>query len=511
MDNTRRRFLQRGAVGAAVSVSPWVLPGNLAADSIVVSDYTNRPDNDRVVFGFTVPQSGPFESEGADELRAFELAVDHLNGAGDGGMLRTMQPRSLQGNGVLGRTVDYVVADTETKPDVAREAAGRLIDNEGAVMIAGGSSSGVAIALQGVCQEKGVVFMAGLTHSNDTTGVDGVKNGFRHFLNAYMSNNALAAYLTRQYTGARKVYYLTADYNWGYSNETAFIEAFEPKGWETVASVKTPLAQTDFTDFLTPVIESGADTLIMSLYGANMVNALTGVTQLGLRDLQPNGNDFVMAIPLHTEIMALGAGANVEGIYGTMNWHWSLTDAASSAFTSSFRAKYGKPPSSAAHTCYVQTLLYADACERAGTFDPCAVIGELQGHRFDGMGNGVTEYRASDHQCFKDVLIGKGKSDPASTDDLIEVVDTIAASEVTYATDNDQFNSNLGSCFNGEISAVVNGTSSNSLGGSGSSTSSDSSGGVTGLAGLAALSAIFAARKLISRKTDEKSRSDSEL
>src|SRR3546814_17984384 len=72
-------------------------------------------------------------------------------------------------------------------------------------------------------------------------------------------------------------------------------------------------------------------------------------------------------------------------------------------------AEYGSPPSQAAHTCYVQTLLYANACEMAGTFYPPEVIKTLEGFKFDGMGNGPTEYRAEDHQCFKDVLVVRGK------------------------------------------------------------------------------------------------------
>jgi ABC-type branched-subunit amino acid transport system substrate-binding protein len=57
-------------------------------------------------------------------------------------------------------------------------------------------------------------------------------------------------------------------------------------------------------------------------------------------------------------------------------------------------------------------MLYADACQRAGTFDPCAVVEALEGFEFDGMGNGPTLYRAADHQCFKDVLVVKGKENP---------------------------------------------------------------------------------------------------
>ncbi len=45
--------------------------------------------------------------------------------------------------------------------------------------------------MQSLCQEMGIIFMAGLTHSNDTTGKDKRKYGFRHFFNAYMSDAAL--------------------------------------------------------------------------------------------------------------------------------------------------------------------------------------------------------------------------------------------------------------------------------------------------------------------------------
>lgn len=446
--------------------------------------------------------SGAFADEGADELRAFELAVDHINGGGDGGMLNTLQPSALQGNGILGRQVEFVVADTETRPDVATENARALIDNEGVSMIAGGSSSGVAIALQTLCQEKGVVFMAGLTHSNDTTGIDGVKNGFRHHINVRMSATALASHLVAKYPGPRNVYYLTADYNWGTQNENGFRSVFEANGWETTASVRTPLAQSDFTSYVTPVIESGADTLIMSHYGANMVNMAAAIDQSGLKDLQVNGKPFVVGLPLFSDLMARGAGAAGAGIYGTANWHSSLADSASEAFKTSYFARYNRMPSGAAHTCYVQTLLYADACERVGTFDPCRVIAALQDHQFSGLGNGECFYRAQDHQCFKDVLVVKGNSASTSDDDLLTIDGVIPRSTVEYSADTSD--ASHGQCFNGVESVIVNETSatigqddgSGSTSGSvGSNSGGSGGGGSFALAGLAALGAGLVARR----------------
>jgi branched-chain amino acid transport system substrate-binding protein len=77
-------------------------------------------------------------------------------------------------------------------------------------------------------------------------------------------------------------------------------------------------------------------------------------------------------------------------------------------------------------------LLYANACEMAGTFYPPAVIKQLEGFKFDGMGNGPTEYRAEDHQCFKDVLVVRGNMNPQSQFDLLEVVEVVPRSQVEY-------------------------------------------------------------------------------
>jgi hypothetical protein len=101
----------------------------------------------------------------------------------------------LDGNGINGKKVAFVTGDTQTKSDAARASAKSMIEKDGAIMITGGSSSGVAVAVQALCQEAGVIFMAGLTHSNDTTGKDKKANGFRHFFNSYMSGAALAPVL----------------------------------------------------------------------------------------------------------------------------------------------------------------------------------------------------------------------------------------------------------------------------------------------------------------------------
>ncbi|MCH8036218.1 MAG: substrate-binding protein [Proteobacteria bacterium] len=423
----RRGLLKGGAVLGAGLAAPTFFTRHAWGAA-----FTNAPTGSTVTFGFNVPQTGAYSEEGADELRAYKLAVQHINGEGDGGMLNTFSSKALGGNGVNGKKVVYVTGDTQTKSDAARASARRMIEKDGAIMITGGSSSGVAIATQGLCQEAGVIFMAGLTHSNDTTGKDKKANGFRHFFNTEMTGAALGPVLKNAYGTDRKAYHLTADYTWGWSQEGSIIKYTEALGWETTAAVRTPLGAGDFSQYITPVLNSGADVLILNHYGKDMINSLTQAVQFGLRDKQVNGKDFAIVVPLYSRLMAQGAGENVKGILGSTNWHWSLPDAGSKAFVKSFGQAYGFPPSQAAHTTYCQALLYADACQRAGSFMPSEVGKVLEGFTFDGLGNGPTEYRADDHQCFKDVLVVKGKENPDSKFDVLEVVEVTPRSQVEY-------------------------------------------------------------------------------
>lgn len=412
--------------------------------------YLNEPTGDTVTLGFNVPQTGPYADEGLDELRAFQLAVEHLNGEGDGGMISTFSSQELKGEGILGKKVAYVSGDTQTKSDAARASAKSMIEKDGVLMISGGSSSGVAVAVQSLCQEAGIIFMAGLTHSNDTTGKDKKANGFRHFFNAYMSAAALAPVLKNNYGADRKVYHLTADYTWGWTQQESMQAATEAIGWETVNNVLTPLATTDFSSYIAPVLNSGADVLMLNHYGGNMVNSLTQSVQFGLRDKQVNGKNFEIVVPLYSELMAKGAGEAVKGVFGSSNWSWTLQDEGTKAFVKSFGTKYGFPPSQAAQTCYAQTLLYADAAARAGTFNPCGIAEALEGFEFDGLGNGPTLYRADDHQCFKDVMVVQGKQEPENEYDALEIVEVTPRAQVEYAPDHPMFaGGELGKCNSG--------------------------------------------------------------
>jgi branched-chain amino acid transport system substrate-binding protein len=432
---SRRDFLKAGSTAAVVAgAGPTVFARNAWAREAI----GNFPVKGKTAtFGFNVPKTGAYAAEGADELRAYKLAVQHLNNGG--GMLATLSPSALTGQGVLGKKIDYVSGDTQTDPDAARTTARRMIERDNVIMFGGGSSSAVAIAQQYLAQELGVMFMGGLTHSNDTTGKDRRRYGFRHFFNAYMSGKALAPVIADAYGQDRRAFHLTADYTWGHTMYDSMKQFTEQQGWTTENNIMTPLGSSDYSQFLTAVLNSDADVLVLNHYGGDMVNSVSQAVQFGLREMQKNGKDMQVVVPLFSRLMAQGAGPEkIDGIYGSSAWNWTLEDAGSQAFRETFEAEYGFPPSQAAQTCYVQTLLYANACEQAGTFYPPEVIKALEDFEFSGTGPGTALYRKGDHQCFKDMLVvqGKGPDEKDGEYDLLKVHQQVPRADVTYPVDN---------------------------------------------------------------------------
>jgi branched-chain amino acid transport system substrate-binding protein len=422
----RRTLLKFGTGAATLGASTYIFSRNYTALASCPS--YGGP----VILGFNIPQSGPYHHQGADQLRAFKLAVKHLNGEGSGGMIATMKPCSLKGNGILGRRVEFVVGDTATRADVALASAKRLVSQDRAIMVTGGSSSSEAVAMQSFCHDAGIVFMVAEAHANNVTGEHRRRYGFRHFMTAWQSGTALAPVIAKAYGNDRVACHLTADYSWGWSQQQVLKEATEKQGWTTASTVLTPLGTTDFTEYLIPVLTGDADVLFLNHYGLDLAISLSQAVALGIRDRIVNGKQLEIVVPVHSRLMATKAWGAMEGILGTKNWYWTLQDEGSKAFVKAFAAEYGFPPSHGAHTCYVQVLLYANACEMAGTFAPPGVIRALEGLRFDGLGDGPALYRAEDHQCLKQVLVVKGKSDPLRMYDLMEVIEEVPAERVAY-------------------------------------------------------------------------------
>lgn len=427
---SRRKFINQAAATGVVTLGlPTLIP--MASNFFRKSSYNKH---DTVVFGINVSQSGFFAEEGLEQLRAYKLAIKHINHGG--GMLETLRPLALNGQGLLGKKVEYVVADTKGSPKETQKNSQRMIKKDGAILLCGGSDSAAALAQQRVAQKTDKLFMSGLSHSNECTGNQRSQHGFRHFFNSYQGSMALCPFLAKKYGGDRVAAHITVDYSWGGEQYNSMKMFTEKEGWLTANNFVVRHNQQSYSSTMQKVIESNADIVVLNLYGIDLQKALKEIANLKMRDRQVNGRHFQVVVPFYTELMAQKIGYRLfEGIYTPMNWHWSLSDLPSKLFVKSFVDEYGLPPTQSAHTSYVQTLVYANAVQLVGTFDATKVIQQLENFVVDGVGNGQVWYRGSDHQAFHDLYIATVERPATPKEYKLSLVQSIAGKNLVY---NDQ-------------------------------------------------------------------------
>jgi ABC-type branched-subunit amino acid transport system substrate-binding protein len=340
-----------------------------------------------LVIGLNVPQTGSYSDQGADQLRAYALAIDEINAAG----------------GVMGMKLKRSIGDDQTKASVATENARRMIERDGAIMITGGSSTGTAVAVSKICQEKKIIFMATLTHGDETTDESCHYHTFRRYNNAHMSARSMAQTLLTKY-GTGRWFHITADYTWGHSVYDNLIEVLEPKGAKTIKNVLLPLGTTDFSSALSQAQAAKPDVLVITEFGKDMVNALNQAAQFGLT------KSAKILVPLADEYMAKGTGDNFANVVTTAPFYWKYHAEkypAAKKFVQAFIRRYGVPPSNGAENAYTDIYQWKSGIERSGSLDPAKFIAKMEGHKFTATKE--PEYwRAFDHQGINSCLVMEG-------------------------------------------------------------------------------------------------------
>jgi len=367
--------------------------------------------NGTILIGLNVPLSGSYASQGEDQLKAYKLAIKLLNDSG----------------GILGQKVVYSIKDTQTSANIARENAIQLI-KDGAIMITGGSSSAVAIAQSEECQKAGVVFMAGLTHSNATTGKDGHRHCFRWYNNGHQTAKAMAKILVEKFGKDAKYAYLYANYTWGITVQQSMQKVIEAAGCQTVLNQPTKLGAKSFLPSLLQVKRKEPDVLVLVHFGGDMINCLKQVNKLKLR------KKMEIVVPLMELHMAHGVGPEImDGITTSMCWYHGLSEKyeGSKQFVESFEKEYHKKPGNAAATAWVDIFQYADAVKRAGDFDHIKVVKALEDYRFTLLGD-EEYFRKWDHQGIHPTYVAVGKSPAESKNewDLFKIIASKPGEEV---------------------------------------------------------------------------------
>ena len=443
-DNPLNNPARRSFMGASlVAASGLVLPAGfatraLAADNPPIGTWPAGASGDSVFIGIAVPRTGTYAVQGEDELKGWQLAVEHLNSGHP--LMKEISPKTKKG--VLGKEVKYGVADSAAKPNDAVQAEQRFITENKAILMTGSTSSAVAVALNKLAEREKVLYLTGISGSNDTTGKDCVRYGFRQCFYGQTAAAAIGPVIVKAYGKNKKAAYLTPDYTYGHTVTKSMQDYLTTAGWTTVTNQVAPLGAPDYSSYLLNVANSGAEVLINVNWGHDAVLSIQQAQRFGILD------KMKLVVPYQIPFLAREVGGNLmSGVYAATDFWWTLQDKYPLAkmFVETFEKKYGYKPEWGANNAYMSFALWAEAVENAGTFYPPDVIKSFEAGRKIQSTVGEVYFRKEDHQLVRPVIIvvGKKTNDMKNKEDYYDVVEVLPGAPLMQKPD--AFGCNLGS------------------------------------------------------------------
>lgn len=295
------------------------------------------------------------------------------------------------GSKVLGRPIQFMVADHQNKPDIAAAIATKWFDTEGVTALMDVASSSPALAVMNIADKRHKIVLlsspGALAITNKNCTPTTVLWAYDTYGNAQTVGRAVLG------QGGKSWFFITADYTFGHSLENDTAAVVRAGGGKVLGDAKAPLDNSDFSSMLVSAQQSGADVIGIANGGNDTINTVKQASEFGIT------RDGKQRIAL--------LGANVNDVHGmgldiaqkllvADAFYWD-TDDATRAFAKRFYEKLHKMPNMLQAGMYSAVSHYLHAVQDAGTTDSAAVMQKMRdtpvndffaknGHvRIDGM------------------------------------------------------------------------------------------------------------------------------
>lgn len=310
--------------------------------------------NKAVKIGVLDDMSGPYaENTGPGDVLAAKFAIADFGGT------------------VLGKPIELVSADYQSKVDVGVGIAKRWYDDDGVDLIVGLPNSAIALALVKVAEEKNRIVMPTAAATSELTGKGCGAHSIHWIYDTYGQGKTIVSALTKQ--GGDTWFFITVDYAFGLaveSNATDFIKA---AGGRVLGSVRHPLNSSDFSSYVVQAQASKAKGLMFANGGNDIINGVKQAAEFGLVKQGVRISAPLMQFP---DVHGLGLKI-AQGLLMASPFYWDMNPEAR-AFSDRFTKEMGRPPSFIQAGTYGAVLHYLKAVKAAGTDEAKAVLAEMK-------------------------------------------------------------------------------------------------------------------------------------
>ena len=328
--------------------------GLLAAAVFGVDTATAQISDDVVRIGVLNDQSNVYaDLGGPGSVIAARMAIEDVGGK------------------VLGKPIDILVADHQSKADVGASIARQWFEAGKVDMAIGFDNSSVALAVEQVAFQTNRIAIAGAIGTTAFTGKACTPNEAAWVYDAYALTNTLARSVVRR--GEDTWFFITVDYSLGYSLEADATSAVVASGGKVLGGVRHPLNTADFSSYLLQAQASRAKVVALANAGGDMTNAIKQANEFGLTRA---GQTVVSLLTFITDVNSVGLKA-AQGLTFVTAFYWDRDDE-SRAWSKRFFERHKRMPTMAQAAVYSAIRHYLRAIAAAGTDEAKAVMAKMR-------------------------------------------------------------------------------------------------------------------------------------
>ena len=299
-----------------------------------------------------------------------DLSGLYMGNVGPGSVLATKLAIEEFGGKVAGKPIELVVADHLNKADVAAARAREWIDRDGVDVVTELGNSAVALAVMNIAEEKNRMTMATGAGASRITGADCKATNVMWVYDTYAL--AKVGTLPLVQAGAKKWYFVTADYAFGHSLEGDGMRFIKEGGGSVVGSSRYPFPGNDFSSYLISAQSSGADAVAFASAGGDLQNEIKQANEFGLGKKQK----LVAMLMSIADVHGVGLQA-AQGMNFAETFYWDMDDE-TRQFSQRFFKEMGKMPTALQAGQYSAILNYLRAVEKSGSDDVKTVMQTLR-------------------------------------------------------------------------------------------------------------------------------------
>src|SRR3954471_5149809 len=362
--------------------------------------------NGAIKIGVLDDMSGPYaENTGPGDVAAVKFAIADFGGS------------------VLGKPIEMVSADFQSKVDVGVSIAKRWNDDENVDLGIGIPNSAMALALVKVAEEKNKIVMPTAAATSALTGKGCGPNSVHFIYDTYGQTKTIVNALAKQ--GGGDWYFITVDYAFGLAIEQDATQFIKAAGGKVVGSVRHPLNTQDFSSYVLQADATKAKNLIVANGGNDIINAVKQASEFGLMK-----KGVRVSIPLAQFPDIHGIGLKIgQGLLISSPFYYDMTPEAR-AYTDRFTKEIGRPPSFIQAGTYGAVMHYLKAVKAAGTDEAKAVLAEMKKMPINDFMTKNGSIRA-DGRVIRDMYLMQAKTPEESKGqwDLMKMVATVPGNE----------------------------------------------------------------------------------